>query len=205
MLRGDAAAMAEFADGYAPALYRFARSRTGGNSDLARDVVQTTLCKTLEKLSTYRGESPLFTWLCAACRNEIGMYFRHARRFPEQGVEHEDTWDGAAFLPRRPADSPESEATRSEASAHVHRALDLLPPHYARALEWKYLEDLPVVEIAARLSVRPKAAESLLTRARGAFREVFQRLEREASHAVAPTPAREEAAGHERTARAPSI
>lgn len=51
--------------------------------------------------------------------------------------------------------------------------LDHLPPRYSHALEWKYLEDLSVHDIAARLQCTPKAAESLLTRARDAFRDAF--------------------------------
>ena len=54
--------------------------------------------------------------------------------------------------------------------------LDGLPARYGDALEWKYVEGLPVVEIAARLAVSPKAAESLLTRAREAFRDAFATL-----------------------------
>jgi len=51
--------------------------------------------------------------------------------------------------------------------------LDYLPAHYGSALEWKYLDDLSVREIAARLGMGEKAAESLLTRARRAFRDAF--------------------------------
>jgi DNA-directed RNA polymerase specialized sigma24 family protein len=51
--------------------------------------------------------------------------------------------------------------------------LDQLPTRYGDALEWKYGEGLSVKEIATRLGVGPKAAESLLTRARQAFRDAF--------------------------------
>ena len=54
--------------------------------------------------------------------------------------------------------------------------LDSLPLHYGDALEWKYLDGLSVVEIAARLGVSTKAAESRLTRAREAFRDGFSAL-----------------------------
>jgi DNA-directed RNA polymerase specialized sigma24 family protein len=40
-------------------------------------------------------------------------------------------------------------------------------------LEWKYIQGLGVDEIALRLGLGYKAAESLLTRARNAFREAF--------------------------------
>jgi len=56
--------------------------------------------------------------------------------------------------------------------------LDRLPPRYAAALEWKYIDGLPVNEIAARLELTSKAAESMLTRAREAFREGFSILAR---------------------------
>lgn len=202
MLDGDATAMSAFADGYSPSLYRFARSRLRGNTDLARDIVQTTLCKTLSKLSSYRGEAPLFTWLCAACRNEIAMHFRHSHRFSEQQLYHEEATDAAPFVPRQEGPSPEQETARREAAANVHHALDLLPPHYAQALEWKYLDELPVVEIANRLGLGQKAAESLLTRARGAFREVFDRLERQPARPSNVLHPAKEAADHERPARA---
>jgi DNA-directed RNA polymerase specialized sigma24 family protein len=40
-------------------------------------------------------------------------------------------------------------------------------------LEWKYIHGLSVDEIAERLDVGYKATESLLTRAREAFRDAF--------------------------------
>lgn len=165
MLAGDAAAMEELADGWFPGLYRFALARLHGDSELAREIVQATVCKALAKLETWRGEAALATWLCACCNNEIRMHFRRKKGAPQM-VELEDDGyaDGAAPDPER----------REEARL-VHAALDLLPPHYARALEWKYVERLPVQEIAERLRLKIKAAESVLTRARQAFREVYGR------------------------------
>jgi RNA polymerase sigma factor (sigma-70 family) len=69
--------------------------------------------------------------------------------------------------------SPDEHLQRRELARLVQVTLDSLPPRYGDALEWKYLQDLSVSDIAARLNVGPKAAESLLTRARQAFREVF--------------------------------
>lgn len=167
MLAGDEAAMEELADGWFPGLYRFALARLHGDSELTREIVQTTVCKALAKLGSWRGEAALFTWLCACCRNEIRMYYRQRKGAP-QWVELED--DG---YPDDAAPDPE----RREEARLVHAALDLLPPHYARALEWKYVERLPVQEIAERLRLKIKAAESVLTRARRAFREVYGRLD----------------------------
>ena len=167
MLAGDEAAMEEFADGYFPGLYRFALARLGGDTDMAREVVQTTVCKALAKLETYRGEAPLLGWLCACCRNEIRMGFRARKRLRNVELEEDVACEG---------DLPEGALARKEKVRHVHATLDLLPPRYARALEWKYVERLPVQEIAERLRLKIKAAESVLTRARRAFREVYGRL-----------------------------
>jgi RNA polymerase sigma-70 factor (ECF subfamily) len=55
----------------------------------------------------------------------------------------------------------------------VQVVLDYLPRRYGDVLEWKYIQGLSVKEIAARLDVAPKAAESMLNRARIAFRDGF--------------------------------
>ena len=54
--------------------------------------------------------------------------------------------------------------------------LDYLPAPYGDVLEWKYLRDMSMEEIAGRLGRSPKAVESLLTRARDAFRDSFATL-----------------------------
>lgn len=179
MLAGDERAFDAFAERYTRALYRFARARLRGDRELTREIAQTTLCKAMAKLDTYRGEASLFTWLCACCRNEILMHLRSRRSAPEE-VELEDGVEPAAGsrTGRSAAGRPEAEVAllEREAADRVHLALDLLPGHYARALEWKYLESLPVREVAARLGLEPKAAESLLTRARQAFRSAYEDL-----------------------------
>jgi len=62
---------------------------------------------------------------------------------------------------------------RAQLRDAIRVALDYLPAPYGDILEWKYLRDMSIGEIASRLGRSPKAAESLLTRAREAFREAF--------------------------------
>ena len=68
---------------------------------------------------------------------------------------------------------PEAALQRSETARLVQVILDRLPQRYGDALEWKYIDGLSVGEIADRLGIGPKAAESTLTRAREAFRDAF--------------------------------
>ncbi len=176
MLAGDEAAFEEFSDHHIPALYRYASRRLAGDRELIREIVQGTLCKAIAKLSTFRGEAALTTWLCACCRNEIAAHFRRRHWMPREVDVLESEETAAAELDGARPEGPEGQYLRKEAGEVVHQALDALPSHYGKALEWKYIENLPVKEIAHRLDLGLKAAESLLTRARQAFREEYGRL-----------------------------
>jgi RNA polymerase sigma-70 factor, ECF subfamily len=169
MLAGDERAFAEFVDRYSKALYRFSLARLDGDRELTRETVQTAMTKALANIDTYRGEASLLTWLCACCRNEVLMHFRSRRSAPVE-VELEEGIAPAAGFRSVTAPDPELSLLRDETATLVHMTLDLLPSHYAQALEWKYVDGLAVEEIAERLGTTAKAAESLLTRARGAFR-----------------------------------
>ena len=79
------------------------------------------------------------------------------------------------------AHDPEAALRRRELSGLVQLTLDHLPGRYGDVLEWKYIQGLTVDEIADRLGMGYKAAESLLTRARVAFREGFSLINSEAS------------------------
>lgn len=154
-----------FTESYIPGLYRFARRRLHDDRELTKDVVQSTVCRVIENLDGWRGEAPLFTWLCACCANEIAAHYRRRGRRPAE-VELVDRAAGGETDPTE----------RLESAELVHLALDLIPAAYARAVEWRYVEGLEVGEIARRLSTSYKAAESLLSRARAAFREACRQL-----------------------------
>jgi RNA polymerase sigma factor (sigma-70 family) len=67
---------------------------------------------------------------------------------------------------------------RAETREMVNATMAQLPPHYGAALEAKYLRGRSVREIASSLGTSAKAAESLLSRAREAFRATFLALAR---------------------------
>lgn len=179
MLAGEERAFGEFFDVYFPGLYRFALARLDWREDAAEEVSQATLCKALSKLATYRGEAALFTWLCTFCRHEISAFCKRNRLVLRQVDLIEERPDVRAALESLPAslrEEPAGTLDRKELGRLVQVALDRLPPHYGDALEWKYLDGLAVKEIADRLGLTVKAAESLLVRAREAFRDGFTAL-----------------------------
>ena len=176
VLAGDEAAAAMFFDEYAARLYRFARLRIGGGGrEAAEDVVQATLVRAVRKLHTYRGEAALFTWLCTICRREIGAWCEREGRIVEVSLidDQADVRTALEAAARLAGDDAERDTARRELGRLVQLTLDQLPARYGQALEWKYIQDVPVGEIAVRLDIGYKAAESLLTRARQAFRDSF--------------------------------
>ena len=177
---GEESAFEEFFAAYFPRLYRFARVRLGGDDTVAEEVAQTTLIKALAKLHTYRGEAALFTWLCAFCRREIAAWFERAGNTAHVSLA-DDSPDTRAVLDAiavLSGDDPEQAYQRRELSRAVQEMLDRLPGRYGEALAWKYIEGTSVDEIGRRLGLSYKAAESLLTRARQAFREGFPLIAR---------------------------
>jgi RNA polymerase sigma-70 factor (ECF subfamily) len=178
MVRGEESAFEEFFAAYFPPLFRFAASRLRDQT-AAEEVVQATLCRGVTKLHTYRGEAALFTWLCTLCRHEISAWCERRDRRPVEVDLVEELPEVRAALESLAAEglaAPEAELRRGELRRFVQATLDALPARYADALEWKYIEGLSVAEVAERLEVGLKAAESVLTRARKAFRDGFVTL-----------------------------
>lgn len=175
LVKGDERAFDFFVDEYYPRLFRFAFSRVGHDAEVAQDVVQNTFTNVIRKIGNYRGEAALFTWLCGFCRYEISAYWRHKGKRSSEVELYEDSPHARAALETLGA-FPEGTVARferEELARMVWAVLDHLPVRYGNALQWKYIHGLSVREIASRLGASPKAVESVLTRARQAFRDGF--------------------------------
>ncbi|MDA8017290.1 MAG: sigma-70 family RNA polymerase sigma factor [Thermoanaerobaculia bacterium] len=180
VLRGEESAFEEFFGHYFPGLFRFAAARLGDES-MAEEVAQQTLCVAMGKLASYRGEAALFSWLCTFCRHEMFRALRSsgkaaqpvglAEDLPQVRGALESLFDVSAMV-----GGPDDELDRRELARWVRRLLDQLPRRYGHALRWKYLDELSVRQIAERLGITPKAAESVLSRARVAFRDALSTL-----------------------------
>jgi len=179
LLRGDRRAFEHFFNEYYPKLYRFVKRRMPQDATAAEDIAQGTLCRALESLRSYRGEAALFTWLCTLCRREMSARWDETRAWSSAPrLAEDDPAIRAALesLLAREQWDPLFAADREQVRSSILTTLDYLPAPYGDILEWKYLRDMSMGEIARRLGRSPKAVESLLTRARDAFRETFTLL-----------------------------
>ncbi len=179
LLKGDEAAMKEFFDEYFPRLYRFSIERVSGEEEAAKEVVQYALTKILLNIHKFRGDALLFTWMCAICKNEAHDYLRKQTSYEKNILLRGDTSNlEASFAPclESTAVQPDDIYGRSEDTILIQRTLDQLPMIYSNVIEWKYIEELSVQQIAARLKIGHLAAQSMLFRARRAFQSVHADL-----------------------------
>jgi RNA polymerase sigma-70 factor (ECF subfamily) len=172
MMGGDEDAFERFFASSFPPLYRFAAARLP-EPEAAEEVVQAALSRAVTKLGTFRGEAALLTWLHTFCRHEISAWYQQRARRREIDLVEELPEVRAALESLAHDADPLQHVRRDELRRLVQATLDALPARYGDALEWKYIDGLAVAEIAERLGVGVKAAESTLTRARNAFREGF--------------------------------
>ena len=177
MLDGDERSFRVFFESYFPRVYRFAAPRLGNDQDASKEVVQATLTKAVRSLNTFRGESALFSWLCQICRHEIVDYLRAHKRRTDRIVLIEDQPEMRAALEAIQApleEQPAHQLDREQTKALVQSVLDRLPARYGDVLEWKYVEGRSVEEIGDLLGIGHVAAQSILARARTAFREALE-------------------------------
>jgi RNA polymerase sigma-70 factor (ECF subfamily) len=145
---------------YGEALFRYCCCRCGGRADQADDLRQETLLAAVGGIEGFRGEVPLFAWLCGIARHKAADAVRRQRRLAPLDDPGEVA-DAAA------------EAGRWQVRERVIETLWALPEEYRAALLCRYVEGEDVETVARRTGRSYKAAESLLSRARRAFREGF--------------------------------
>lgn len=179
MCAGDEQAFDRFFRDYSPRIYRFVLPRVRRDEQAAEEVCQEVLGRAMRRIDSWRGEASLFTWLCQMARNEVSDYWRKRQRRDKVEVFVEDNPAVAAALESIEADAqdrPEQQSSRAELMRLVQVAMDRLPANYGNALEWKYIDGYSVAEIATRLGQNVIATQSLLARARTAFKDAFASL-----------------------------
>lgn len=182
-LEGDAEAVRQLAQANLGPLYRFCFYRVGGNRFLCEEVVQDTLLRAIRQLDRYdpqRSENNVFRWLTGLARNEIRRVLKRERA----GISLDAVWsrvdDELRAIFERLESEPLAEEVlqREETRELVGATMSQLPTHYRAALEQKYVTGQSVREMARARAVSEKSMESLLTRARRAFRQTFLTLSR---------------------------
>src|SRR5437870_1786449 len=147
-------------------LAAYVRWRCAGLHDLEEEIIQDTWLVAVKRIRSFDPERGSFIyWLRGIASNLLRNEFR--RRLRGEGRE--------PSLNGRPSPLPSAEAVlaQRDQAEQVARVLAELPPKYETVLRAKYLDQQSVAEIARDWQETPKAIESLLARARQAFRVAF--------------------------------
>ena len=165
VVAGDRDAVRRLLDESGPVVFGYVLARVGGVRSVADDLVQDTFLEAIRSAHTFRGDSLLTTWLCAIARRRIARHFEAERR--AMGVDDEAALDVGEGVTAAAEDVVDQ---RDE----VVRALGRLPVLHRQVLVRKYLDDLPVAEIATELGRSVVQVQSLLQRARVGLRRELE-------------------------------
>ncbi len=162
-------------------LFRFCFYRVGGDHHLCEEAVQETLLQAIDRLRSYqpaRGEGEVFPWLTGLARNEIRRILHREKRTAglAQFWRRMDEQLLSLFAMLETEPFGDELLIRAETRSMVNATMSQLPPRYSHALEEKYLRGKTLRQLAAAAGTTEKAAESLLGRARQAFRSTFLAL-----------------------------
>lgn len=145
-----------------PHVYGYLLSRCGDVS-LAEDLTAETFMAAVAEARRPGAPRITVAWLVGVARHKLADHWR-------RGAREQRTVAAASQLAQA-HDDPWDEWLDADA---VYAALRRLPAPQRAALTLRYLDGLPVAEVASHLGRSLTATETLLVRARAALRRVYQ-------------------------------
>jgi RNA polymerase sigma-70 factor (ECF subfamily) len=170
VLAGDERAWQAWYDEAFEPLYRYVHWRSGGLDDLADEIVQETWLTAVRRMRRFDPRRASFlAWLRGIAGNVLRNRLRSrlARKSHREPLRSEPPSDASA----------ETDLIERERAERVAAALADLPEQYEAVLRAKYLDSASVAQIAEASGQTAKAVESLLARAREAFRQKYRTYE----------------------------
>jgi len=179
---GDAVALEEVMEQFAPRVHRLAYGITRNEAD-AEEVVQDVFLRLFRKIDAFEGRSALGTWIYRIAVNTALIKRRGKRATLEVLLEdHLPTFkdDGhregdRAMLLADWSETPEEELLSGETRDLVRRLIAGLPEQYRVVLLLRDMEELSNEETAEILDETIPSVKSRLHRARMALREQLTR------------------------------
>ncbi len=164
---GDERAVGELVDTYGQRIYQLA-FRYLRNREDAEEVTQDVLFKVIRKVSAFRGDSALSSWIYRITFNTAMSRLRTGKH---QTLPSDEpvTIDGGRRVKREPADWSEladERVFRAELRRRVLRAILALPVIYRAPVVLRDLQGLSTEEASARLRVKDQTLKSRLHRGR---------------------------------------
>jgi RNA polymerase sigma-70 factor (ECF subfamily) len=170
---GDESAFAELACRYTPRVYGHFCRQLSDRAE-AEDLTQEVFLRLYRSRLRYRPRASFSTWMFHIAQNVLRNALRTRRRRPCLRLDvgpGSDSERGSGVLHSAHTDSPSRPLERSELADVVRSAVSELASRQRTAVELHQFEDRTYAEVAAELDMTPKAAKSLLYRARNQLRD----------------------------------
>lgn len=163
----DRHAMHAFYRAYAPLLRRYIHGKIANQCD-AEEILQDSLFAFLEAIRDFGGRASIKTFLFSITNHKIIDFYRRRKL---KSIVFSKLPQISELI--SPVLNPEEELDAAQFKEKVASTLARLIPRYRQILVLKYLDNISVEEIAHKLVISFKSAESRLFRARKAFVELF--------------------------------
>ena len=170
VLAGKKGAATKFYKTFAPKLRRYLMTKLP-DSDV-EEILQDTFLSAFDSLSLYRGESSVSTWLTSIARHEVADFYR--KKYVRKTIEMTGPLFENIISEML---SPEFVFEKNKIEKKFFATYRSLSSQYQDILSYRYERSMSVKEIAKRMEISFKATESLLFRARLAFREAYESKE----------------------------
>lgn len=167
-LRGDAQAFADIVGRYSPILYSLS-FRFLGDEQEAEDAVQEIFVRAFRSLPRFNLRARFYSWIYTIGLNWLRSRLRAtrtARKYVGPPIGDDEPVDihGA---------DPSDALIRREEERLIHTAIGQLPLLYREVFALRYLEGLPLDEIAAILKISPGTVRVRLHRAKKRMIEII--------------------------------
>jgi RNA polymerase sigma-70 factor (ECF subfamily) len=168
---GDDAAFAELVNSYGPRVFGFLWRQTGDRLD-AEDLTQEVFLRLYRYRDRYQARAGFSTWVFHVTQNVLRNALRSRRRHPSVQLDTQRRDDDRLLesLLAGENDSPSLPVERAELAGVVRAAVAELAGRQRQAMELHQFADCSYAEVASELEMTPKAAKSLLYRARNQLR-----------------------------------
>lgn len=170
VLQGRKGAATRFYREYSAKLRRYLVAKLPEGE--VEEILQDTFLSAFDSLALYRGESSVFSWLLSIARHEVADFYR--KKYVRKAVEMT-----APLFENIVSEilSPEFVMEKNKIEKKFFATYRGLSRQYQDVLSYRYELSMSVKEIAARMDLSFKATESLLFRARAAFKEAYEERE----------------------------
>jgi RNA polymerase sigma-70 factor (ECF subfamily) len=154
---------------YFQRVYSFVFRRLRDHAD-TEEVVQETFTAVFRSIDAFRGQSSLVAWIYGIAKNTANNHIRRAKAH-EQRIERAEA-DQTLIWRSLATCTPEEHLRLRRYEEAIRERLGSLAAWHAEAFALRHLEDLPIDEIARRVSRSNDAVRSSLYRVKKMLIEV---------------------------------